>query len=262
MNSSMKVTGARIIREKVAVIVEPRKHRCTAFIFQQYDKVLSDGWHFVIFAGTENDTWMKMMADRYITRKTHTWEVITMPVANLTKETYSYLLTSVDFWTRVPGEHVLIFQMDTIPLPGSPYKPEDFFEYDWVGAPWRPGKDKWLESTFQGKPITVGNGGLSLRKRSSSIAICRGIKPNSVIAEDVHFSRLFYNHPNYRVAPRDAAGCFAAELVLLNPHPFGLHYPGGLPEFRDLCLKFPTLQQWLNTHLSPQPETYIQLPKE
>lgn len=237
---------------KVAMIVEPRRHPCTNIVLRQFDEVLDDGWTFHIFAGEDNYEWMIAEANKTIHH--HAWRVeLLTGVFNLTTVTYSYLLTSVDFWRRVSGEHVLVFQMDTMPLPGSKYRPEDFFQYDWVGAPWPPDKKYRLKSAFTGRLITVGNGGLSLRKRSSTLVACAATRPNKVAIEDLYFSRFFFDHATYRVPDRETAGRFSAELCLLDQHPFGLHKPCDMSEFGDLQRRFTGVSEWWAMYQHPTP---------
>lgn len=230
--------------EKLAVIIEPRQHLCLPLVLREYDRILKHGWHFYLCVGTLNDEWMKQQAEKYL--KHHTWEIKQLHVDNLCKKTYSYLLTSPQFWDELPGEHILLFQADTIPLPNSPFSPEDFFQYDYIGAPWRETIDNvWVPRGNDGQCIYVGNGGLSLRKRSSTLDICNKTPQNTIMTEDLHFCKEFYNHKQYQLAPINIAGQFSAELQLCHKHPFGLHYPFGIPEFNQLCQLYPTLLEWL-----------------
>jgi hypothetical protein len=88
-------------------------------------------------------------------------------LANLTRDAYSALLTSSVFWDALPAscEHVLIFQADVIARHRSAL--DAFLKYDYVGAPW-----KWCQIAL---PFCWfgGNGGVSLRRRSTMIALMR-----------------------------------------------------------------------------------------
>lgn len=58
-----------------------------------------------------------------------------------------------------PAEHILIFQSDSMLCANAARSVDDYFEYDFIGAP-------------IAKHLGVGyNGGLSLRKRSSIMRI-------------------------------------------------------------------------------------------
>ncbi|KAG5459775.1 MAG: hypothetical protein BJ554DRAFT_8268 [Olpidium bornovanus] len=73
----------------------------------------------------------------------------------------------------------------------------DFFEYDYVGAPW-PASDE------------SGNGGLSLRKRSHTLRCIREQPRKPGMAEDVYFSRTLQSI-GALVAPRDVSAAFSVE---------------------------------------------------
>lgn len=92
---------------------------------------------------------------------------------------YSKLLTSPAFWHFLNADHVLIFQTDSVLCSLSPWSVHDFLKYDYVGAP-------WLVS-YEG--VTIGNGGLSLRKVSTMLTITRTFAYNDSEHEDLYFSR-------------------------------------------------------------------------
>lgn len=53
------------------------------------------------------------------------------------KNQISLLLTSAQFWLRIPGEKILFFQLDSIMCSNSPHKITDYLQYYYIGAPWR-----------------------------------------------------------------------------------------------------------------------------
>lgn len=75
-------------------------------------------------------------------------------------DSVSDFLTTPWLWNDLaPADHVLIFQSDSVLCANSVRSVEDFFEYDYVGAPIAP-------------ELGVGyNGGLSLRKRSTMLRV-------------------------------------------------------------------------------------------
>jgi hypothetical protein len=73
-------------------------------------------------------------------------------------DSVSYFLTKKWLWENLaPAEHILIFQNDAILCSNSVRSVEDFFEYDLIGAP------------IAGNWGRGYNGGLSLRKRSTTL---------------------------------------------------------------------------------------------
>ena len=73
---------------------------------------------------------------------------------------YNNLLKNIDLYENIPTETFLIFQTDTLINPKYKHLIYEFIDYDYVGAPW----------SFNSQ---VGNGGLSLRKKSKMIDIIK-----------------------------------------------------------------------------------------
>jgi hypothetical protein len=124
------------------------------------------------------------------------------------------VMTTPDFWKDYFGyERVLIFQRDTAILRGGI---EDFFEYDYVGAPcYNFVKDQ-----------TIQNGGFSLRNPRVMEYICRLYGWNtdlqdmmvvgqyssaSFFAEDIFFCLRMIKHNAGKLAPLDVATRFSVE---------------------------------------------------
>lgn len=74
---------------------------------------------------------------------------------------YNRLLTSKDFWYRLPFDKVLIFQSDSMLLRNGI---EDFLEYDFCGAP------------LYHVDFPAMNGGLSLRSRKMMLKVISKFK--------------------------------------------------------------------------------------
>lgn len=69
-------------------------------------------------------------------------------------------MTNINLYENIPTETFLIFQTDTLINPKYKDLIYEFIDYDYVGAPWISNGD-------------VGNGGLSLRKKSKMIEIIK-----------------------------------------------------------------------------------------
>jgi hypothetical protein len=126
-------------------------------------------------------------------------------VDNLTIKDYNNLLVSNDFYNFIPTEVFLIFQTDTIICKENKNIINDFIKYDYVGAPL--------------KARLVGNGGLSLRRKSKMLNIINNCKYNNE-PEDVYFSvacNLPLNKPSFEEAKN-----FSVEGVY-NDNSFGIH---------------------------------------
>jgi hypothetical protein len=153
-----------------------------------------------------------------------------------------YMIMNTSFWESVAGEKILIFQSDSALCSKSSYKLESFLQYDYVGAPWatnilsEPGLPiSKLDRATRYDLFEGGNGGLSLRSKSSmiecSIAATSGkLHYRYGLHEDIWFSyclRFFLKDkmlPNFTVESN-----FAIESTFegLKPSfcPVGIHKP-------------------------------------
>lgn len=209
--------------ECTAVIVEPRKHPALSFVLQNFATYLPPNWKILIFHGNQNKDFVQ---DILQTLPPRFLKPIELNVDNLTIEQYNAILMSSAFYKCIPTETLLIFQTDTIIL--EPHLLDSFLPYDYVGAPWPSGG--------------VGNGGLSLRKKSKMITIAQTVIPFGV-NEDMYFSMqtiVPLNKPTFEEAKQ-----FAVETVFYE-QPFGIHAPWKylpLDELRILIQKYPALRQ-------------------
>lgn len=128
----------------------------------------------------------------------------------ITREEYSEILMSYNFWLSLPAEHILVFQTDSALNPNSKHKIEEFLEYDYVGAPW---------SHLEGR---IGNGGLSLRKRSVMLRALKTYQKETH-PEDLMISALLYSM-NAKLPSTEIASHFSVETMFYED-PLGVHSP-------------------------------------
>lgn len=203
-----------------AVIVEPRKHKAFRFVVRNVLRHLP-GWRVQIFHGTTNGDYVRnIFADEI--RKGRV-QLAGLPVRNLGATSYNNLLTSLNFWGRVRGENVLVFQTDSMILEGGSGVGA-YLQYDYVGAPWA-----W--SVTRLKVPLAGNGGFSFRKRSAMQWAIRNMSvahrrrfARGTLNEDVFFARVLTASKQFSVAPWDVAKTFSVEAVY-HPDSFGVHKP-------------------------------------
>ena len=204
----------------VAVIVEPRKDIILIKVLKNYLKLLPQNTKIHIFHGIDNE---KFILDNFNQEIFKNKIIMTnMKVKNLTIHEYNLLLTSTDFYNKINGENILIFQMDTCLCSKSLYKIEDFLDYDYVGSPWinqdsfkyRNLEDKVIHEKLENK---IGNGGLSFRKKSKMIQHIKTNKYNGE-PEDIYFSKSkILKFPTIIEASN-----FSTEY-LVNPNSYGIH---------------------------------------
>lgn len=128
------------------------------------------------------------------------WHAIPWIARNIkTINDYNQLLTSSRFWNElVRYDRILIFQHDSTLLRNGI---EEFLEYDYVGAPWK----------FQEHG---GNGGLSIRNPKAMLACIQKQLWNPKLGnEDVYFSNLLKDMPEFKLAPRDVCSKFSCESI-------------------------------------------------
>jgi hypothetical protein len=212
-----------------AVIVEPRKHSALAFVLKNMATLLPDGWKILVFHGNTNGEFVQDIINE-MEFPSRFLKPISLDVDNLTSVQYNAMLMSSAFYKCIPTETMLIFQTDTMIL--EPTYLTGFLSYDYVGAPWR-------------KSGEVGNGGLSVRKRTKMLTICQTVLPCQV-NEDVYFSMqpiipLF--KPSFQEAQK-----FAVETVFYE-QPFGIHAPWkhlNEHEMGILLERYPAIQQLMD----------------
>ena len=192
-----------------AIIIEPREHKALEFVLQNFNDNLSDDWQFIVFHGNKNKEYTENICKKvFIPERVR---LIDLKVDNLNAHTYSGVLLEKSFYDNIKTEYFLVFQTDSIICSNYKNTINDFLKYDYVGAPW---------SNNEG----VGNGGLSLRKKSKMLEIinsCKVKDENNYLMEDRVFSDGCNNITVYKPSI-DEAKNFAIESVNNNKS-FGLH---------------------------------------
>lgn len=116
---------------------------------------------------------------------------------------YNLLLTSIEFWKDfLSYDRVVIFQADSeIFKPGI----EDFFEYDYIGAPWKDNDPDYYPY--------VGNGGLSIRNPKVMYTILLENTWGRDMGEDLFLARALVQGNYGKLASYQAAKSFAVESI-------------------------------------------------
>ena len=163
------------------VIVEPRAHRDLRRVIANFDAIMPLSYTLYLFHGRSHT----QHAEQAVQGLRRPCALIALHTDNLNAAQYNALLTSAAFWHQVKAEHILVFQTDAALCAKSPFVPDDFLAFDYVGCPYDAhtvGPD-----THWGAHAFYGVGGLSFRKRSAMLScISRGIPPGT--PEDVAFS--------------------------------------------------------------------------
>ena len=196
-----------------AIIVEPREHKALEFVLDNFLENLSNDWNIIIFHGNKNEKYVKDIIQNKLSNHISRIKLINLNVDNLTIEEYNKLLVSRKFYDYIPTEIFLIFQTDTIICNEYKSNINNYLEYDYVGAPWKHLKMK------------VGNGGLSLRRKSKMLEIIDNCPYKDKLNEDLYFTQecpeIDRNIPIWQDATH-----FSVETVYEDKS-FGVHKPWG-----------------------------------
>lgn len=215
-----------------AVIVEPREHAALEFVLTNFLENLPENWQILIMHGNKNRAFVEKIRDEKLAKYRSRIRLHDLQVDNLTIPEYNRLLVSTAFHDRIPSEIFLVFQTDTMICKESGVQLDEFVKYDYVGAP-MPHIDG-----------LVGNGGLSLRKKSKMIEIIEKCKYNGQDPEDYYYANackgVEFVKPN-----RETASRFSNEGEYSETS-FGVHKPWSAMSSGDLTKKQQTCKG-LNT---------------
>ncbi|TVY92786.1 hypothetical protein LAWI1_G001052 [Lachnellula willkommii] len=150
------------ITDKVAVIIESRFRTNLIPLILHFGSVLGDAWPILIFTSIESVSQFSASSalDRYLQTGIVQVRVLPQDLMLTDADAFNRFLTQRWLWEDVsPAEHVLLFQSDSMLCANAARSVNDYFEYDFVGAPIAAGRGRGY------------NGGLSLRKRSSTLRV-------------------------------------------------------------------------------------------
>jgi hypothetical protein len=191
-----------------AVIIEPREHKALEFVLHNFFENLSTDWGFIIIHGRANKGFLDNLFLKGLAQyKQRVDKFIELDTINLTVEQYNNLLKTSSLYKCIDTELLLFFQTDTLVLNKDLINL--FLEYDYIGAPWN-----WNRQ--------VGNGGLSLRRKSKMIEICDNVDKNLISNEDLYF--CFQNKIELKKPIFEEAQKFSVETVF-HEKSFGIHAP-------------------------------------
>ena len=200
-----------------AIIVEPRQHNAMEFVLTNFTNFLDERWNFIIFHGTQNQEFVENIIDNKLQKDKDRIKLINLNVDNLTIHDYNTLFFDKSFYDNIPTETFLVFQTDSMICEKHKDIIYEFINYDYVGAPWSFNKQ-------------VGNGGLSLRKKSKMLELlekCSHANQN----EDMIFANLsdciHMNKPSF-----EDAKTFSIETVDSDKS-FEIHKPWAYLQIND-----------------------------
>jgi len=218
---SIPVASAEPVRQKhKAVIIEGRVHHAFEFVCRKTLLHLGPDWSLHVFHTRMNDAFVHEVLQNVpgVQFSLLDTDVISIPY-------YNHLLKSMAFWDQMGVDKVLLFQVDTLIL--HPFI-DPFLAYDFVGAPWHEGNERWKGLLRDMLPEGVGNGGFSLRTVEASKDVVRRFGAGSPDdeQEDMFFA-INMRRLGYKIAPRSVAYEFCIEVPCMDvPQPkahFAMH---------------------------------------
>lgn len=208
------------IGKYTAVIIEPRHHPGLELVLTNFTNNLDERWNFVFFHGANNGEFVKNILNNKIPDHKHRFTLVNLYVENLSINDYNYIFYNQNFYNFIPTEMFLIFQADTFICKKFRDNIYKFMQYDYVGAPWYPA----VFNKNNCSNNNVGNGGLSLRRKSKMLEILNNCNYDN-INEDFLFSKTVCDC-NYDIEVKkptvEEAKKFAIEHMY-SPETFGVH---------------------------------------
>ena len=215
--------------EKVAIIVETRKHKALPCVINNVMSVLPDDWQLQIFHGTDNFEYINefISNEKYFEKTTFT----NLNIKSITADESSLdIMLTTKFWNQVVADNVLYFECDTMLCTNSKYKIDDYMHHNYIGGWWGfPFDISSLEQTYD----RVMNGGVSFRKKEFMLDIIEN-KLESYLAnggnpcEDYFVSACVTDRPKVKEVLS-----FSIDSSYMYPlddnAPFGVHKPWGVP---------------------------------
>ena len=210
------------IPKYTAILIEPRCHPAMSLVLHNFAKNLSDEWNILILHGNLNIDYVNNIVNTELPEYKARIAAINLNVNNLTTPEYNILFKTEKFYQYIPSEIFLIFQTDTFIIEENKELINEFLEYDYVGAPWG---ETYLPEYSIHEYNAVGNGGLSLRKKSKMLQILEKNKETKLFKnmnEDICFSfqkSVEVKKPDFEKAKR-----FSVETIF-SGKTFGIHCP-------------------------------------
>ena len=212
-----------------AIIIEFRKHNALHYVLNNFLKNLSNEWNIIIFHGNKNKNFVHDIVNNSLSQYESRITIIHLPYDNMSAQEYSQLLMNKDIsiiYDNIPTELFLVFQTDSVIIEQNKDFINEFLNYDYVGAPWSSDSNH------------VGNGGLSLRRKSKMIEIIeKEDEYRRQLPEDVFFAQSTKTHLN-KPDPYEATK-FSIENWLGCGVSFGCHKPWTY--LQDYCNKHPEI---------------------
>jgi len=215
--------------EKVAVIVEPRKHEYIIPVIKQVMSKFDDSWNLRVFGSDMNEAHIKENIKG-------NYAFINIGINDLVSpDAYSLLLQSPQFWNKIKEENIIIFQTDSFIINNNYEIPT---QYGFLGAYYYVSHifdNIEVASPLPGVPNICG--GFSYRKKSVMIDCVNNVTYDDIIEHRKTHNldiRIFINR---FILPED---CFFHNAMVV----LGYDIPMNTTVASEFCIN--TLYKQLN----------------
>ena len=223
----------------VAVIVEPRLHIYLKPVIDNILRNINNETPIYIFNSAINETFIKNNYNILIENKKIILSNIILKgkiMNDLQIPEYNMLLTSLDFWNKINGENILIFQTDSCMCRHiNTFDMTLYREYGFIGAP------------FRVYPKNGLNGGFSIRKKSLMIKAINNNRNIMISTNEDKFFSIICNKIT-TPAPYNMAKQFSVEQFYYD-NPLGIHKAWiylSKENWNELKNKFPEISLTFN----------------
>lgn len=183
-------------------------------------------WNHTVVCGNINYDFIAKICENICKSIQSKINIIRLNIDKINLFEYNNLLKSKNFWLKIKGEKILLYQEDSVLFHSHI---ESFLDYDYIGAPWVSAIPKVIS-------LRGGNGGFSLRTKSKMIECIEKRDPkdnskfdselvdhyNNVIPEDIYFSKTISDLSIGKLPSKEISNKFSQEWNL-SYKPLGGH---------------------------------------
>ncbi|KAJ3024255.1 hypothetical protein HKX48_003080 [Thoreauomyces humboldtii] len=220
-------------KRTIAAIVDGRPMANLLPSVIHFSAVLGEDWPIHIFKGPDNTEMLN--SSPAIQKLLATGGIVLHDIPSWARfndhmQVSEFYAQTPWFWEQIApyADNVLMFQLDSVICSNSAYRPEDFLQWDYIGAPIDP-------------KYGVGyNGGFSLRHIQSFLATVRNVNwTETSDVEDQWFAKHLKKIPGIRLPSIEEASPFAVETVW-HDRPMAYHqlkrwWPHRFEEAKSYC---------------------------
>jgi len=209
-------------------------------------------WPLYVIYAPNMDQWIRTLSFNDLTRRQGRKVILREMPEKYRGRDQNVVASDKEFWKSFTEDWLLLFQADSSMCSHPTIKLRDFFNFDFVGAPWKQFPDGY-GAPYLGGRVYVGNGGFSLRNRTWMLSCLD--KMHFVPPEDTFFAYCT-ERLGGRAAKTQQAWFFSIEGIPTPEGALGIH---GVCTYPRLYT-FGCDKNWGKKWLSTCPESEFMFP--